>query len=157
MLRQTLGCFLIFILCVGCRQHVSPETLPASEKIELLLKNKYPTENTLNFSVSDIPILLSYTNSRKVVAQYPFLPVSSKIYPPRELVYIALSSIENIRLGAPGYIHSNLLDTLSQSNQVDIEEVRNLYIEWWDQNKEKTAQELKALPPLQNTPYQWVW
>lgn len=139
--------------------------------IELLKANQYTSLRLPEFSSSDIPALLQYTNDFSVVNNFPSNPISSYAEPDPDyrLSVLVLWTIESIRLAATdnklvlGFPSQN---PFVQTKSVPIEwitnhddeiyaTIRQAYSDWWNENKHKQFSSFCNIDPLIETDYRW--
>jgi hypothetical protein len=155
---------LLFIIVVlnmsanACKKNDPYKNLSAKEYVSVLQADKYPRYNLIpKFDKSDIDYLLRYASDSQVINNYPIPAFSSAFHGPQKLGMIIMYTVESIRLQRENgvSVHPYVRDTTSPQRTVAVSELATYYINWWNENKTKTAEELKNISPLAGSTLIW--
>ena len=144
--------------------------IEVQEYSALLKKDTYTFETLPQFSPVDINYLLDFTTDDTELENYPISPISSYKGEKIMLGYLALWTIENIRLNYP-YDADNENQFLFPSKHPSLRAVQGAYrpiedletlIEaaakyqkWWEKYDGENFDEIRAVDPLANSGLAW--
>ncbi len=167
---------LVFILlCVSCLKNEFDIANPDVGKFVQQLKEDSYNQYVLGedgeklwlkmpeFSKEHISSLLGYAKDTSQINKFPLNPISSGVPFPYDRQYIILGecllwTIEGIRSDSLyGSLNPVLLESTSDGGLKglkgeEILKVRDIYFEWWTENRNDAWQEIN---PLEGTPYAW--
>jgi len=109
------------------------------------------------FNISHIDALMQHASDDQVVSNYP-RPLHSSYYGgPIEVGLVMLYTIEAIRLQADWpSMAVRAFDDQDINREVPLSEVLPYYKAWWATNKDKSAEELKTIDPLEGSGLTWL-
>ena len=141
-----------------CQNKDDYQDMSADQYISLLIANKYPKYHLIpRLNKADIPVLLKNAGNNTLIDNYPLPSFSAANHGKQKAGMIILYTIESIRTQKENGIatHPYISDTTDLQRKVGLEELVPLYNSWWEQHKNKTAEELKNTDPLAGTPFRW--
>ena len=162
--------FIFLLSFLGCDKDDSKDltNVNVEEYVALLKAGRYNSTDLPNFTSNDIPALLAYGNKTQLITNFPANPISSMGNPNCTLGMYILWTIESIRAVSieseyligrfpsqnPVVQQTEEPYNVERNNEVqDI--VANAYKNWWENNKQKSFNEFKAIDPLEDTGYRW--
>ncbi|MBW6533611.1 MAG: DUF4943 domain-containing protein [Mariniphaga sp.] len=159
---------------LSCNKEESDEiyTAEVENYIELLKANQYESMDLPDFSDKHIPALLIHINDTNVINKYPRGPSSYWPQNPNyRLGVFALWTIEFIRVRS---INSKKLfvgrfpsqnpiiqkrdapyEWITDHDNEAYDIVRQVYLDWWESNKNKKYIDFHHINPIENTEYRW--
>lgn len=159
---------LLLLLCVGafvsCSEDNEEKTV--NQFVNQVKENKYINDTLPWFSSDAIHVLLESADNFDEITYFPVNPLSS-YYPTKlSIGECLLWTIENIRqnygnyhkISFPSFVPELKLknDINSQYlNDSQLNEVYNLYYNWWYNNTSKDFEEIRLTDPLRDSPYAW--
>lgn len=113
-------------------------------------------------SWSDIPELLKIAESERKVTSFPINRMSSVKRSSHTEGMIALWLIEGLRIGGHFPSQQPLLYKEAERKQGSLnlydkcqDEIRLLYVEWWNKVKNLPREQTNSFNPLENSNYKW--
>lgn len=164
---------VFFIGLLSCNKEETDEIYNAEVEnyIELLKANQYESLDLPDFSFKHLPALLIYINDTSVVNKFPH-GLSS--YHPQNPIYrlgvLVLWTIESIREVSSDsetfmfrfpsqhpfvQLNEEPFTWIQDHDNEAYETIRQVYFEWWDNNKHKKFSEFHNTNPLEHTNYRW--
>lgn len=159
---------LLLLLCVGvfvsCSEDNEEKTV--NQFVNQVKGNKYINDTLPWFSSDAIPVLLESADNFDKITYFPVNPLSS-YYPTKlSIGECLLWTIENIRqnfgnyqkISFPSFVPELKIknDINSQYlNDSQLNEVYNLYYNWWYNTTSKDFEEIRHINPLSDSPYTW--
>lgn len=130
----------------------------ANEYITVLKADQYPRYEVIpKLDKAAIAVLIEHAEDSSVISNYPIPAYAAAYYGPQPVGMIVMYTIESIRIQR-SYGASTVpfvRDSAALQRKVTVAELAPHYIDWWKKNKDKSADELKQLSPLQGTPFVW--
>ncbi|KQB99220.1 hypothetical protein AQF98_16720 [Pedobacter sp. Hv1] len=149
---------ILVLFTSGCKKKDTPQD-PVEQYVTLLKSNTYEKYTPIpKFTKDQIGALLKHANDTQVIQNFP-IPMASSFspYPEKKVGIIILYTIEGIRLqslsGPSTRLH--VTDSATPQRTVDLAEVFSYYSNWWDKNKDKSAEDLKKISPFEGTTLFW--
>lgn len=144
----------------------STKEMTVSTYVNLLISGKYKAIELPAFDASDIDELIQFIDSEVMISNCPINPLSSMYVPNVRLGMYVAWTIESIRTTADGSEEllgrfPSLVPVVSTKDYRPVEQneahavVANAYKEWWSKRTILSLEQMKAIDPLANTPYQW--
>ncbi len=165
-MRTRFAFFILIILTAmpGCEKTTNTGV---EEYISQLKSNQYTSFELPDFSPSDIPALLNYSNDTRIITNFPHNGISSLWAPECKLGIYVLWTIESIRaveikserLVGRFPSQNPILGLRKASEMVLVyddksqREAAKAYYEWW--NSGYLLSEKMRIDPLKDTDYQW--
>jgi Domain of unknown function (DUF4943) len=159
-----LKSLLIYTICYySCSDKIKSEV---DVFIEQVRNDKYIYDSLPRFSPEVIPTLLKYSNDFKEIHHFPINPLSS--YGPIKLTFgeCLLWTIENIRVNYGNYDKNSFpsfIPELHIRNDINsqylsmtqLNEVYDIYYQWWYSNQNLNFQESRKIDPLIDSQFSW--
>lgn len=129
---------------------------------EAMQNGNYAEIEFPKLDLTDVPALLEYADSGKILKSFPRSPFSSQFEATCSEGMVALWLIEGIRQGGK-YPSLNSLcfksgvesKNWTKTSEDNHKEVAKAYRAWWDKAKSLTPEKAKALDPLKDTGLSW--
>ncbi|SEW52706.1 DUF4943 family protein [Chitinophaga arvensicola] len=142
----------------ACQRKADDGSAAAKKYVTQLKADKYPRYDIIpKLDTSAIPVLIQYVNDSSVIQNYPIPSLSAVAYGPQQVGMIIMYTIESIRLqrvnGASSIPYAR--DTTAPDRKLTVAELAPHYVDWWNKNKDKPAEELKVISPLAGTSLSW--
>lgn len=150
---------LLSITGAACQKKKNNSSVTAAnEYITVLKADHYPRYEVIpKLDKAAIAVLIEHVEDSNLINNYPIPAYGAAYYGPQSVGMIVMYTIESIRIQR-SYGASTVpfvRDTAALQRKVTVAELAPHYIDWWSKNKDKSADELKQLSPLQGTPFVW--
>ena len=170
---KSLGYFVLsfcFLAFMACNNHdIEPfQNVDVENYVALLVKGEYSAMDLPEFTEADIPKLLTYRNRTEKITNFPRNMISSYMNEECSLGMYVLWTIESTRAVAidsqylVGRFPSQNPVLKKRSEDFDLvseEEAQPLvakaYLEWWQNNQDRSFEEFKDADPLHDTGLSW--
>jgi len=165
---------IIFIGLISCNKEESDEiyNVEVENFIELLKTNQYESWDLPDFSYKHIPALLMYVNDTNLINKYPRGPSSYWPQNPNyrlgvfalwTIEFVRLKSIDIKRLFVGRFPSQNPIiqkrdepyEWFTDHDNEAYETIRQVYLNWWENNKHKKFSDFHDIDPLSKTEYKW--
>ncbi|MFN8256307.1 MAG: DUF4943 family protein [Bacteroidales bacterium] len=133
--------------------------------IQQVSENMYFADTLPEFSPDAIPMLLENANNFYEISKFPANPIISQGPLKVTVCSVLLWTVEHIRLDYGDYSdkkYPSLMPELMIMGQEikaldneQMQEVYNLYYNWWYQGKVKDFKIIRQTNPLNKSPYSW--
>ncbi len=165
--RNIVLLLILFATATSCLKDdsITKENINISvdQYLSALKSDKAPfTYGIPLFEIEDIPELLLYARDVQWISNYPMNPLSSYRKESVEVGFVVLWTIESIRLDvdypslAPYVFEKGKFETGDyHDSEISLFKVAELYENWWEKNKNKTATELQTNSPFEGTNLSW--
>ncbi len=144
---------ILTLITVACKKN---DVSMVERFVKEVKAERYERITLPAFNVSHIGELMQYASDKHVVSNYPQPPYSSLYGGPVEVGLVVLYAIEAVRLQVDWpSIAVRVFDERDLNIKVPLSEVLPYYQRWWAENKDKSADELKMIDPLEGSGLTW--